>query len=444
MTIRIAHPARRRARVAFVSLCLLFAFSSSPAGSEAGRSAASRGTDPWTLDAELTAPDGAANDFLGRSVAIDGDTVVVGAAGSDVDGSESQGAAYVFVRSGDEWLQQAKLTAADGVAGDEFGFAVAISGDTIVVGARFVSTDGIDGRGAAYVFLRNGTSWDEQARLVADDAAAFDELGFSVNVDGDVAAVGAPFANGSQGKVYVFTRADAAWSAGDMIAADDGAASDRFGLSIGLGADTIAIGAPSADVAANADQGAVYVYARSADSWELQQKVSGTDSAAFDEFGASVALDGDTMLVGAHYANVDFNQNQGAAYVFERTDTSWSETSKLLGDDSSFTDEFGFSVALRGDTAIVGALFANPNGNENQGEAYAYSRSGSDWTQVARLVSDGAAGDEFGIGAAVDGTTAVVGAESAAVDGEWAGAAYVFSSAPVVQDVIFVDGFDGS
>jgi hypothetical protein len=383
----------------------------------------------WTLRAELTASDGAGSDYLGRSVSLDGDTAVVGAAGSDVDGAESQGAAYVFVRSGDTWTQQAKLTAPDGAAGDEFGFAAAISADTIVVGARFAAIDGINGHGAAYVFVRSGDTWTGQAKLAADDGAAYDEAGFSVAIDGDTVLVGSPFANASQGKAYVFTRTGIAWAPEATLAADEGAASDRFGLALAIDGDTAILGSPSAAIGANGYQGAAYVFARNAGAWSLETKLTASDGAAFDEFGISVALDAGTALVGAHYADVVF-PGQGAAYAFVRDGDAWGEEGKLVSDDAFFGDEFGFSVAVSGDTAAVGALFADAGGTENEGEAYVFSRADGAWSEAAKLFPDTATmGGEFGIGITLDGDTAIVGAESAPVDGEFRGAAYVFSSA---------------
>jgi len=382
----------------------------------------------WTLRAELTASDGAGGDYLGRSVSLDGDTAVVGAAGSDV-GGESQGAAYVFVRSGDTWTQQVKLVAPDGAPGDEFGFAAAISGDTIVVGARFAAIDGIDGHGAAYVFVRSGDTWTQQAKLSADDGAAYDEAGFSVAIDGDTVLVGAPFANASQGKAYAFTRTGTDWAYQATFAADDGAASDRFGLALAIDGDTAIAGSPSAQIGANGYQGAAYVFARSADTWSFASKLTASDGAAFDEFGVSVALDAGTAVVGAHYADVVFS-GQGAAYAFVGDGDTWSEQGKLVSDDAFFGDEFGFSVAVAGDTAAVGALFADAGGTENEGEAYIFSRAGGVWSEAAKLFPDTATmGGEFGIGVAVQGDTAIVGAESAPIDGEFRGAAYVFSSA---------------
>lgn len=208
-----------------------------------------------------------------------------------------------------------------------------------------------------------------------------------------------------------------------------------------ISGDTALVGSPSADVEGTSDQGAAYVFARSGVTWQAQTKLTGDDSEAYDEFGNAVALDGDTAVIGAHVTNIGSNGNQGAAYAFSRSGSTWNQQAKFVADDGSFTDEFGFSVAVSGDTAVVGALFANPGGNENQGEAYVFERSDGAWAQQARLISDGAAGDEFGIGVAISADTAVVGAEFGATDGEWRGAAYVFSHQDT--DVILMDGFDG-
>lgn len=175
----MSHRVRRRWMARAASLVCSFVLVASGVPAHASASG-TQGAEPWTHRAKLVAPDGAINDFLGRAVSIDGNTAVVGAAGADVGGSSSQGAVYVFVRSGDTWAEQTKLTAEDGAAGDEFGFAVAISADTIAVGARFATVDGINGKGAVYMFVRSGTEWIAQAKLAAKDGAAFDQLGFSV------------------------------------------------------------------------------------------------------------------------------------------------------------------------------------------------------------------------------------------------------------------------
>lgn len=389
------------------------------------------GGEPWLQRARLVASDGASNDFLGRSVALEGDIAVVGAAGSDPGGAESQGAAYVYLRSNGAWAEMAKLTAPDGAAGDEFGFAVAISGDTIVVGARFATVDAISGRGAAYVFVRSGDAWGLQTKLVAEDGAAFDELGDSVAIDGDTVLLGAPFRDSSRGKVYAFVRDGAAWSAQGSMAADDGADFDRFGLALAIEGDTAFIGAPSADVGANTDQGVVYAFARSAGTWSFSTKLTAEDGAAFDEFGNAVSIDGDTLAVGAHAANIGPVGNQGAAYAFVRDGDAWTQQAKFFDEtDGFFGDEFGISVGVSGDDIAIGALFADPDAVENEGRAYVFHRDGAAWSRRATLTADdGVSGEEFGIGIAIDAGAVVVGAEFGPVDGDWRGAAYVFSPA---------------
>jgi hypothetical protein len=389
------------------------------------------GSEPWIQRSKLVASDGAGNDFLGRSVAFEGDVAVVGAAGSDPGGAEAKGAAYVYVRSNGAWTEAEKLTASDGAAGDEFGFAVAISGDTIVVGARFAAVDGIDGRGAGYVFVRSGDAWIEQAKLVADDGAAFDELGDSVAIDGDTVLLGAPFRDSSRGAVYAFVRDGDAWSAQGGMTADDGVDFDRFGLALAIEGDTALVGSPSADVGANSDQGAVYAFARSAGTWTFATKLTADDGAAFDEFGNALAIDGDTLAVGAHAANIGPVGNQGAAYAFVRDGGGWNQQAKFLDEtDGFFGDEFGISVGVSGDDVAIGALFADPNADENEGRAYVFHRDGDAWSRRATLTADdGVSGEEFGIGIAIDAGTVVVGAEYGPVDGDWRGAAYVFSPA---------------
>ena len=417
-----AFPARSSIGVlAFAaSLMLVSAASAAPSGSE-----------PWLQRAKLVASDGASNDFLGRSVAFEGDVAVVGAAGSDPGGAEAQGAAYVYLRSNGAWNEAAKLTASDGAAGDEFGFAVALSGDTIVVGARFASVDDINGRGAGYVFVRSGDTWVEQTKLVADDGAAFDELGDSVAIDGDTVLLGAPFRNSSRGEVYAFVRDGNTWTAQGSMIADDGADFDRFGLALAIEGDTALIGSPSADVGANTDQGAVYAFTRNAGTWTFATKLTAEDGAAFDEFGNAVAIDGDTLAVGAHAANIGSVGNQGAAYAFVRDGEGWTQQTKFFDEtDGFFADEFGMSVGVSGDDIAIGALFADPNADENEGRAYVFHRDGQTWSRRATLTADdGVSGEEFGIGIAIDAGTVVVGAEFGPVDGDWRGAAYVFSPA---------------
>jgi len=266
---------------------------------------------------KLTASDGAQTDQLGWAVAIDGDTAVVGA---------NRGlAAYVFVRSGTTWTQQAKLRGMYCGTGDEFGCSVAISGDTVVVGALgYGGLGGLGsypGMGAACVFVRSGTAWTEQAMLVASDGAAHDNFGSSVSISGDTVVIGAKHdtvgANGWQGSAYVFVRSGTTWSQQAQLTASDGAANDSFGISAAISGDTAVVGAYGHTVGANTGQGSAYVFVRSGTSWSQQAQLTASDGAAVDHFGYSVAISGDRALVGAPYKTVGSNTGQGSAYVYD-------------------------------------------------------------------------------------------------------------------------------
>ena len=226
----------------------------------------------------------------------------------------------MFTRSGTSWSQQAQLTAGDGAAGDYFGYSVALAGDTALVGAYADDVGATDDQGSAYVFTRSGTSWSQQAQLTAGDGAAGDCFGYSVALAGDTALVGA-YVNDvgaavDQGSAYVFTRSGATWSQQAQLTAGDGAAGDYFGYSVALAGDTALVGAYLNDVGANADQGSAYVFTRSGATWSQQAQLTAGDGAAADDFGHSVALAGDTALVGAVADDVGAAADQGSAYVF--------------------------------------------------------------------------------------------------------------------------------
>ena len=196
----------------------------------------------------LTASDGAAEDLFGNSVALDGNTALIGANGKTVNANGEQGAAYVFVRNGTTWTQQQELTASDGAAGEHFGDAVALSGDTALVSASNAIVNGHARQGAAYVFVRNGTTWSQQQKLFDINGVASDTFGKAVALDGNTALIGADTktvnANSQQGVAYVFVRNGTTWSQQQELTASDGAAGDQFGFAVALDVNTALIGAP--------------------------------------------------------------------------------------------------------------------------------------------------------------------------------------------------------
>lgn len=389
-------------------------------------------------EAKFLAADGATGDQFGYSVALSGDTAIIGARfdGDDVNGLES-GSAYVFSRAGTTWRQQAKLTAPDGEARDWFGVRVAISEDTAVVTADADDDDvnGVDS-GSAYVFIRSGITWSLQAKLTAADGAPVDLFGYSVALAADTVVFGAKFDDDDVGGVdsgsaYVFTRSGTTWSLQAKLTASDGAAGDQFGYSVAISGDTVVITAYADDDDANGiDSGSAYVFTRSGTTWSQQAKLTSGDAAAGDLFGVRVALSGDTALIGARFDD-DNGEDSGSAYVFTRAGTTWSQQAKLAASDGAAGDWFGYGVALSGDTALIGAHFGdNSVSGVDSGSVYVFTRSGTIWSEHAKLTaSDGAAGDQFGGRVALSVDTALIGArlDDDEVKGVDSGSAYVFT-----------------
>jgi hypothetical protein len=440
-----------------------------------------------------------ASSAFGMSVAVSGNTLVVGAPqessnATGVDGNQADtsaanaGAAYVFVRNGTAWTQQAYLKASNTDAGDSFGTSVAIDGNTIVVGAlnEDGAATGVDGdttdntaanAGAAYVFTRSGTTWSQQAYLKASNTDVGDAFGLSVAISGNLVIVGAPSesspskgVNGDQrgntamdsGAAYVFARTGTSWSQAAYLKPSNTQASLEFGDAVAISGTTIVVGAPwdpsnATGVNGNQDDtsasgaGAAYVYAWTGAAWTQQAYLKASNTAAFARFGQSVAVSGNTVAVGSWA----INGWTGAAYVFARSGTSWSQQGLLTAASPDTNDTFGWSVAVAGDTVVVGAPgeassatgingSQTSNASPGAGAAYSFVRSGATWSQQAYLkASNTGGGDAFGTSVAISGDTLVAGGfgeRSAAtgVNGEQtdnslvnAGAAYAFFRSPL-------------
>jgi len=326
------------------------------------------------------------------------------------------------------WLEQ-KVTASDGTANSYFGSAAALNGSTALIGA-----DGDNSfQGAAYLFTKSNGSWSEGQKLTASDGLPGDEFGYRVVLADNTLLVGAFTATVggvvSQGAAYVFTQSDGTWSESQKLTASDGALFDNFGASVALDGSTLVVGANGATVGGNAAQGAVYVFTESNGTWTQTQKLTANDGAAYDNFGLSVALKGSTILVGSPRAAIGANAGQGALYVFTESNGTWSQTQKLTASDGATNDSFGESVALDGSTALIGAYNATINGHTWQGAAYIFTESNGSWSEGQRLTaSDGTAGANFGNAVALNGSTALIGADASTVRGNtYQGKAYLFT-----------------
>ena len=377
---------------------------------------------------------------FGWSAAVSGDTAVVGAP-SVINGGGDAGVAYVFQRNqggADNWGEVRKLLASDSADGDGFGISVAIDGDTAVVGA--------DGPTAAYVYQRDeggADNWGQVARLNGRSGSRF---GVSVAVSGEVVVVGAENSSSgpgccSRGTAYVYQRNQGGpdnWGEVKLLFASDADLDDQFGFSVAVSGDTAVVGAyrEDADITcacglAGSNVGAAYVFQRDqggSDNWGEVTKLLASDYERGDHFGVSAAVSGDTAVVGADREDGE----TGAAYVFQRDEggqDNWGEVTKLTASDAEPNARFGTSVALSADTALIGAALDN-TGGADAGAAYVFRRdqAGPDnWGEVRKLAaSDAELFDRFGTGVALSGDTAIVGAYSEDTGGADAGAAYVF------------------
>ena len=387
------------------------------------------GGEHWRLDGKLTATDASADDHFGWAVAAWNDRLVVGAPGDDTR-AVNAGAAYVFRYNGTRWVQEAKLLASDGRADDEFGTAVAIHDDLIAVGAPRDNILGVADRGSVYVFRFDGSGWVQEAKLIAADGGYDDRLGSALATDGERVVAGAfsDDVNGqvNQGSVYLFRRFGGVWAQEQKLLAADGFAWDEFGRSVALTAGRIAVGAPRDDDLAT-DSGAVYLFGYDGTQWLQQTKIVADDGGFDDQFGFSLALSENLLLVGAYSDDVAGTINLGSAYVFRYNGLVWDQEAKLLADAGMYDDQFGYAVALQRDRAVIGAFSADVDGVVNRGAAYVFRFDGLRWVQEARLLTlGGIAWDELGRSVAISGPYIVAGVwldDRAAAD---AGAAAVY------------------
>jgi hypothetical protein len=321
------------------------------------------------------------------------------------------------------------ILADDGKAGDSFGFSVAIDGTTALVGAHQADIDGVIDAGATYVYVLGDNGWSQEAKLVVEPAFADDTLGGKVALKNDIAMLGVMRRDDKgkdSGAVVSFERESSTWKQHHIFTAPDAKPGDAFGQSIALTENHLIIGAPRND-ALGVDSGAAYIYKRENDSWHYHTKIMASDGAAGDLFGISVAIDGNTILVGADLHD-EKAENAGAVYVYVLDDNQWKQEAKLMASDGGKTDIFGVRVAISENTALVSARRDDIEElGVDAGSAYIFERVGSSWTQKVKLISpDGQADDRFGRGVALSTDTAIVSAMNHDANGTDTGAMYVY------------------
>ena len=375
---------------------------------------------------------GTSDDYANTGVAVSGNTAVV-ASGAGY---------YVYTRSQNTWSQQTVLVPSDGLSGCAFRRTVALEGNTIVAGCQLTTINGNAGQGAVYVFVRNAGVWTEVQRLLASDGAASDRFGTSVAISGSNIVVGAPQkgVNGGThvGRAYIFIHNGSQWSEQGTLTATDPAAFNYFGNYVAIDNDNIAVGNnPSPGAGANA----AYVFVRSGSVWSQQQKISVCEPSGpgpqFCRFGSTVSIRGNTLAVGNQNVNVSPNQSQGAVYIFTRSGSVWTQFVRLTASDGAGNDYFGVSVALGDSTLAVGAHadLGVP------GKAYVYDWTGSEWTFRQKLMP-GTNRNAFGQQVGFDGNSIIAAAPvDAGSPGAFIGAAYIFAQpAATVRSPFDFDG----
>ncbi|MEZ5429196.1 MAG: hypothetical protein R2747_23315 [Pyrinomonadaceae bacterium] len=397
---------------------------------------ASSSASNFAQNAKLIPNDPVIGATFGHSVAVSGDTAVIGSWQDTIGRNRKQGSVYVFVKKNGVWINQAKLIAADGKRNDLFGFRVAIDGDTIIVGVPEADIGQTRNQGAVYVFTRRADNWEKQVKLVASDGGPSHLFGQSVAVSGDTILIGAPGVDNylndktpqAHGAAYIFTRNNGNWTEKQKIAGD-GKTSGGFGMNVALDNKTAVVGNVTDENYSNT----IYIFSDDGTGWKKEEKIGfdrhqRDEKIATDGTARNLAIDGGTIVVGAEHKSA---KSDRAVFVYVRSGGKWTRQAVLKPSDGSKGDSFGWSADISGDRVVVGSHLL---GNQNTGTVYVYERSttpsGPVWQESQALkAADGKMFDQFGVGVGIDRETILVGADNHDLkkNNGNEGAAYIFS-----------------
>jgi hypothetical protein len=364
---------------------------------------------------------------FGKSVAVFGNTAIVGAQSA----SEYQGAVYIYQFNGNDWIQTQKLIASDATEGaaDEFGVAVDIEGNIAVVGATFNEDNG-----SVYVFEFNGVAWNEKQKIQAQNPISFEGFGQSLSLSGTTLLIGTSIF-GAPGRVFIFDFNGVEWVEKQELKPLDSNTGDFFGTSVSLSDDRAVIGTV---------QGAAYAFHNENGTWIEKQKLVPSDPGVNNfRFGESVAIDNNSILIAREEDDIN-GPNSGSVYVFEYDGTTWSEKQKLKADDGVDNDLFGKSIHLTDRLLLVGA----PGHNENRGAAYIFEYDGAGWIQKYKLIKGDNEGNDpdgdnygrFGNSVFIELNRALVGSWVDEENGIKSGSAYLYEFMAQPGNVIAADG----
>ena len=392
-----------------------------------------------TTGTKIQASDVQSGDQFGTSVSTnsDGTKVIVGAFYEDTGGSNA-GSAYIFAYDGSSWTQEAKIQASDIQSGDYFGVSVAMSGDgtKVIVGAYHEDTGGANA-GSAYIFAYDGSSWSQEAKIQASDIQVTDYFGYSVSMNSAatkviVGAYTEDTGGSNAGSAYIFAYDGSSWSQEAKIMASDPALDDYFGYSVSMNsaATKVIVGAYGEDTG-GLSAGSAYIFAYDGSSWTQEAKIQASDIQAGDYFGYSVSMSGDgtKVIVGANLEDSG-GANAGSAYIFAYDGSSWTQEAKIQASDIQANDQFGASTTMNSDgTKVLVGAYVEDSGGSDSGSAYIFAYDGSSWSQEVKIMaSDKQSGDHFGYSVSMNsgGTKVITGARWEDTPGADAGAAYIF------------------
>jgi len=375
---------------------------------------------------KINAPDYTVEDCFGWSVSIYGDYAIIGNVYDD-DNDIQSGSAYIYLYDGSNWVEQDKIIASDGGFADYFGYAVSIHDDQLISGA-YRDFVGPVRSGSAYIYHRSGSEWIEAARLVPFDPEEEDRFGAKVDIQGDFAAVGSYFDDDygeSSGSVYVYQKNDETWSFHQKLTPPDLQANDLFGVSVDLSEDYLFIGAIGNSAHAT-NSGKVYIYELIEDEWELIGEIFPNDPRVDQNFGNDISADDDHLIVSANMDN-ELGAQSGAVYVFGKTNDNWIQLQKLLPDDGQLGAAFGNTVSIHEDHLVVGSV-NNLTQHGESGAIYIYSLDIDDiWIQSTKIVpADGHNQQRFGADVGIWKNNVITGAPYDGGMGYRCGASYIF------------------
>ena len=360
------------------------------------------------------------------SVAIDGDVIVTGAWTADGI-SNFTGAAFVFRYEEGTWNFESKLQAPDGEYDDRFGWSVAISDDVALVGSRDDEHGGCN-LGSAYVYRFDGSGWIQEGKLIPPDGECFDAFGVSLAIQGDVLVVGANLDDDGgdrSGSAYVYRYDGSGWQLETKLVASDGAEGDEFGHSVAIEDNVIVVGARHFF---NGGAGAAYIFRFNGQEWSEEAKLEPSDGQDLDFFGVDVGISGNTVIAGAP-GNDEAANRAGAAYIFSFDGKVWGDEQKVFALAPAYNDKFGESVAINGDLAIGGS-----HGDDPTGSITVFRLVNGNWIWTDRIeASDGSPGDQFSSrGIVLQNDIAVVSANNHH-HGDAVGTAFVFAGLKLID-----------